>query len=445
MKNLVVLHLESISRQHLTAFESALPNIRRLLQESRVFPNYFSSATSTLMVVTYLFYGNDFEFDASSQFAGMLPAKNERNLFAILRDRGYQSNAICLNGFHNVKPTNLRSWSDGLPPVWGTNEFPALFARFNALTDQSPFAIYVWDLVTHIEHSLALAPFANGLTDQIQRACAVADDAVGRMLATLQRKGLLDQTTIVAYGDHGEDYWTHGFKAGMVHATEPYTDVTRTPLAIRDTDLPQGSDERLASTIDIAATCRSLLRIDETVSFPYAGNSLIDTERDFAFSQNFTANQPDDATRGIAKAFSVTDKTHTLLVSSQGLELYAYRLDPGNQCNLLHFFEMDTSGQLEFRPRSNVAGHFRAGLQENPRAVTSIAHDFTRLRDALIARVEAKRDYIVTRGAAPTYALERRCLDIINRDGRDAFFRRMDSVKPVTAAMPPFEFSHKLR
>jgi hypothetical protein len=445
MKNLVILHLESISRQHLATFETSLPNIRRLLQQSLVFPNFFSSATSTLMVVTYLFHGNDFEFDASSNFSEMIPAKNDRNLFSVLRDRGYHANLICLNGFHNVKPTKSRAWPDDLPPVWGTNDFPALFARFDALTDEPPFAIYVWDLITHIEHSPALAPFSTGLTDQIRRACIVADDAVGEMLAALERKGLLDETTIVAYGDHGEDYWTHGFKNGMVHATEPYTDITRTPMAIRDSALTPGSDERLASTIDIAATCRSLLDVDEPALFPYAGTNLLDAERHLVFSQNFTANQPDDAARGIVKAFSVTDKTHTLLVSSHGLELYAYRLDPGNQCNLLHFFEMDPNGQLVFQVRSDVAGHFRAGLQENPRAVASLTHEFARLRNALTARVEAKRDYIVARGVAPTHALDRRSLHRINRDGREAFFDRTESAKPIAARMPPFEFSHKLR
>ena len=130
MKNLVILHLESISRQHLATFETALPNIRRLLQQSLVFPNFFSSATSTLMVVTYLFHGNDFEFDEASDFSRMIPAKNERNLFSVLRDRGYNANLICLNGFHNVRPTKFRAWPNDLPPVWGTNDFPTLFARF---------------------------------------------------------------------------------------------------------------------------------------------------------------------------------------------------------------------------------------------------------------------------------------------------------------------------
>ena len=427
MKNLLILHLESITRQRLAAFGSAFPNTRRLMQEALVFDNFFSSATSTLMVVTYLFHGNDFEYDAASEFEGMRPAANNRNLFSVLQSHGYNADLICLNAFHAANPTKLASWSDDLPPVWGTNDFPSLFNRFDELTNAPPFAIYVWDLITHIEHSLALAPFSSGLTDQIRRACGVADDAVGVMLATLERKGLLDNTTIVIYGDHGDDYWTHGFKGGMVHATEPYTQITWTPLAIRDPSLTPGTNENLASTIDIAPTCLALLGIDETAVFPNSGTNLLMSAPELVFSQNFTANQPDNRKLGIVKAFAATDDTYNLLASSRGLELYAYRLDPGNHCNLLHFFDVMPDGRLELRVRPGVAGHFRMALQDNPRAVANLASRFGTLHAALAERVAAKRAYIAERGAEPAFALDPHCLYTVADETRAAFFRCSES------------------
>ena len=444
MKNLLILHLESITRQRLADFASAFPNARRLMRDALVFDNFFSSATSTLMVVSYLLHGNDFEFDASSEFEGMRPAANNRNLFSILRDRGYRAEIVCLNGFHATNPTKLAAWPDDLPPVWGTNDFPTLFARFDELTAAPPFAIYVWDLITHIEHSLALAPFSSGLTDQIRRACSVADDAIGTMVATLERKGLLDSTTIVIYGDHGDDYWTHGFKGGMVHATEPYTQITWTPLAIRDPGLASGTHSSLASTIDIAPTCRALLGIPEPEAFPYSGENLLAGAPRRVFSQNFTANQPDRRELGIVKAYSVTDDTCNLVASSRGLELYAYRLDPGNQCNLLHFFDVFPDGRIGLRERPPGAGHFRAALQDNPRAVADLAWRFGVLRAALAERIAAKRAYIAERGVEPVFALDPRCLNTVNERDREAFFRRLDSTGPA-AAMQPFAFSFKLR
>ena len=302
MKNLLILHLESITWQRLSAFASAFPNLRRLIGEARSYDNFFSSATSTLMVVTYLFHGNDFEFDSSSEFEGMRPEANNPHLFSTLCRRGYHANLVCLNAFHGASPTKLAAWSDDLPPAWGTNDFPTLFARFDALTDELPFAIYVWDLITHIEHSLAVAPYASGLTDQVRRACGVADHAIGELLGMLERKGLLENTTIVVYGDHGDDYWTHGYKGGMVHATEPYTQITWTPLAIRIRTLPA------ESTTGSHRRSTSLRRASRFSGFP-TKRPFLTRESIFApavmpqlFSQNFTANQPDNRQLGIAKA-----------------------------------------------------------------------------------------------------------------------------------------------
>ena len=445
MKNLLILHLESITRQRMAAFGSAFPNTRRLMRESLVFDNFFSSATSTLMVVSYLFHGNDFEFDASSEFEGMRPAANNRNLYSVLRSRGYNADLVCLNAFHATSQTKLTAWPDDLPPVWGTNDFPTLFSRFDELTDAPPFAIYVWDLITHVEHSLALAPFSSGLTDQVRRACSVADHAIGTLLATLERKGLLDNTTIVVYGDHGDDYWTHGFKGGMVHATEPYTQITWTPLAIRDPGLAPGTNENLASTIDIAPTCRALLGIDEPDVFPWSGANLLAAAPKLVYSQNFTANQPDNRELGIAKAYAVTDDTCNLVASSRGLELYAYRLDPGNHCNLLHFFDVSREGRIALRERTPCAAHFRAALQENPRAVAELASRFGTLRTALAERVAAKRAYIAQRGVPPAFALDPHCLDTASNRDRDTFFRRADNAQSAATAMSGAAYSFKLR
>ena len=73
-KNLLILHLESITRHSLAIFGSSFPNIRRLMQEAVVFENFFSSATSTLMAITYLLHGNDLEYDTNSAFEGIKPA-----------------------------------------------------------------------------------------------------------------------------------------------------------------------------------------------------------------------------------------------------------------------------------------------------------------------------------------------------------------------------------
>lgn len=100
------------------------------------------------------------------------------------------------------------------------------------------------------------------------------------------------------------------------------------------------------------------------------------------FSQNFTANQPDNQKTGVTKTFAATDDTYVLLASSRGLEMYAWRLDPGNHCNLLQFFDLGHDGQLTLRERPDAASHFKAAMTNNPRAIASIAERFRALRGA---------------------------------------------------------------
>lgn len=446
MRNLLILHLESIAIQRLAEFAHAFPNVRRILAESLVFDRFFASATSTTMVMSYLFHGNDFEFDPSTEFETMQAQGNNPHLFSLLQSRGYRAHILCLNGFRHLRPVRVRSWPQDLPAPFDTGDFPALFARFDELTDgaaEAPFAIYIWDLISHIEHSLALAPHAHGLTDQLVRACRVADDAIGQMRAILERKKLLDDTTIVLFGDHGDD-WSHGFKGGLIHGAEPYTNVIRAPLAIRDPRLPIGTVDRLASTIDLAPTCLELLGIETPLPFEGSGRSLLRDTQEFVHSQNYTANQPDDRAAGVAQAHAAIDETYALLASSRGLELYAWRLDPDNHCNLLHLMERDAHGRWRLSFRPGAGNHFRAALQENPRAVEHILQRFEKLRHALAARADRKRAYIASRGVDPVNALPREAFDRVNPAGRDAYFGRSapDGQQPP---VPSFQFSYRIQ
>jgi hypothetical protein len=421
MRNLAILHLESVSWRQVAAFPSAFPNLHRFFSEARVYDWCISSATSTQMVVTHLFFSNDYVNDQSPDFAAKNPLTNNPDLFSILRRHGYRTDIICLNVIEPGK-VHLVGYVGMLPSVWVTGELPKLVQRFDALTNDAPFAIHVWNLNSHIEQSLPFASAADGLTDQITRAYAMADGALGELLSVLERKGMLESTTFVVYGDHGDDQWTHGFKGGMIHGTEPYTQIVHVPLAIRDPGLPWGRDDGIASTVDIVPTCLQLLGAEATLPFRDSGQSLLAGAREFAFSQNFFAAQPDNQHAGIRKAFSVTDRVHTLLVSSRGLEFFAHRLDPGNHCNLLNFFGIDDDGGLAFRGPGAGHEHFRAALKDNPRALARMSSEFRRLRAVLRAKVASKRAFLAECGAGLAHALDPGRCDAINRDGLEAFF-----------------------
>jgi hypothetical protein len=433
-RNLVVLHLESIAWQALNAFPQAFPNLRRIMLSARAYRWYFSSATSTQMVLAYLFHSNDFEFDAAGGLEK--PAANNPSLFATVRDAGYRTEFLCLSSFETKAMLPLLA--ETLGPISTTNDYRELERRFAAATAERPFAIYVWNLVTHVEHTLALAPHAEGLDEIVGGACAVADHVLGALIGLLERSGLIDETTIVVFGDHGDDCWTHGFKKGILHGIEPYTHMVHAPLMIRDAALPPGDDRRLASTIDVAPTCLDLLGLAREPEFAFSGRSLLrEPPRDCAFAQNFAGNQPDNADWDIRKSFSAHNRAHSLLVTSRGLELFNHRLDPTNHCNLLHFFDLDSHGGLALRaPEGFAHPHFAAAMRYvlgNKRATGAA---FARLRAALAERVGRKRAYIAARNPAAQNMLDPACLETINRHDRDRFYGRTGPPERPAAEAP---------
>ncbi|MBS0231869.1 MAG: sulfatase-like hydrolase/transferase [Proteobacteria bacterium] len=448
-KNLVVFHLESIAWQRLVAFPEAFPHLHSLMERSLVYRSHFSSATSTQIAIAAFMHGNDSELDAASGISQ--PAGNRKSLFVMLREAGYETAFLCATASGK---TMLPLLSSSLPPVWSTNDFGALLGQFERQTESSPFAVYIWNLVPHIEADFALAPYATSLEDLIGGSCAVTDTLLGKILDILQQRDLLKDTTFIAYGDHGDDHWTHGFKGGLLHGVEPFTALVHTPLVICDASVPAGIDNRLASTVDLAPTCLDLIGFSEAAAHYTSGHSLLGKDvRSVAFSQNFTANQPDFPDIDVRKCFAASDRSHTLMVSSRGLELYSYKLDPGNHSNLLHHFELMRDGTLRIvdpaqtpRPHFDTVRHMWVGND-------ALQVTFSDLRRALKDHVARKNSYASTHRHRdePRCVLNLGLFDQINRTGHDTFFGQArpslqaSASRAVFGEPPSDDTSHSIR
>ena len=430
-KNLLIIHLESISWQTLNAFPESFPNLLRIMPNTRRFRSYFSSATSTQMAMTSLLHANSFELDAAPGLAR--PAANNPSLFSILDSRGYRSEFLAVSAFR--VGTMMPLLAGSLPPAWTTSDFGELLAKFEAAITQRPFAIYVWNLVTHIGHAIALESFSDSIDDMVSGACAVADRIVGELFGLLERHGVLDETVVVMYGDHGDDYWTHGFKRGVMHGAEPYSHVTHAPLFIRDPALPAADDYRMASTIDLGPTCLDLVKAPAALPFSETGISLaFGGEHAVCFSQNFTANQPDAPERDVRKAFCVYDKSYALMVSSRGLELFNRKLDPTNHCNLLHLFKL-VDGELVLRvPGKHIGIHLATLLEHMTSGERAVSWRFKKLQSELREHVAKKNRYVAEHARPPHEVLDLSALDKINRHGRHAYFAALGDADPPRAS-----------
>jgi N-acetylglucosamine-6-sulfatase len=87
---------------------------------------------------------------------------------------------------------------------------------------------------------------------QEQESLLAVDDAVARIVATLERTGELANTLIVYTSDNGYMHGEHRAKAGKVW---PYEPSSRVPLVMRGPGVPAGlRDPRPVANIDVAPT-----------------------------------------------------------------------------------------------------------------------------------------------------------------------------------------------
>jgi arylsulfatase A-like enzyme len=172
--------------------------------------------------------------------------------------------------------------------------------------------------------------------------CTYVDACVGRVIEAVEKKGLLEDTVIVFFSDHGEMLGEHGMIGKWFSL---YDNVLRTPLAIRvpvKTGVPQhvpGSIE----LIDLVPTVLDLLGQAPASDLP--GKSLTPlledphaAHRDAIFSMMETARlirTPDWKLCVHTGRSSFGNYPRELFHDGEG-ELYDLQNDPGEVHNLYH-------------------------------------------------------------------------------------------------------------
>ncbi len=87
---------------------------------------------------------------------------------------------------------------------------------------------------------------------------AYADDVIGGFLDSLDERGVLDDTLVIVFSDHGEEFWEHG-QSG--HVYQMYREHLHVPLIMRmpGSHPPRGRVERLVALQDIYATAMKMI------------------------------------------------------------------------------------------------------------------------------------------------------------------------------------------
>ena len=162
----------------------------------------------------------------------------------------------------------------------GDRPFLAVVNHFDAhqpYIPPPPYNTAFWDgqprgWFEEAEHTFTPAQL-NELRAAYDGSLLYLDAELGRFVAALRERGLLDNTVLIITSDHGDEFGEHG--ADLVgHSKSLYASVLHVPLVIRSpAKLPQGVRRtELVSIRDIPATVMDLAGLGEASPFP--GTSL---------------------------------------------------------------------------------------------------------------------------------------------------------------------------
>lgn len=338
MRNLVLIHLESLSYMNYRINQNLFPILTNLEKNSWSFSRYFSTATSTLMVIGDLSYGGILQYEECSSL-NYIPQRYLYNesLFDQLKEKGYKTRLL-------IYPDGTDHDSGEKRHIVGFKNQMELSEKYENYIDEiekatpidCPFVLMVCNYVSNVacNHFILNAEFESGL-DRWEKGYQSIDTYVGDLIHLLKTKKLLDKTTIIFYGDHGDDYFEHGSHEGLVHAIEPYANLIHTPFWICDNRLiEKGMCSDLINTTDIRIIIERLLEMTED---NFLWRDLKIPQRTFTLARNAYAAQPVRAD-SFNKGYSITDGKFLLLVSNYGLELYDIEMDLQCQNNLLNYF-----------------------------------------------------------------------------------------------------------
>lgn len=115
------------------------------------------------------------------------------------------------------------------------------------------------------------------------------DRAIGLLMEDLEKKGILDKTTIVIFGDHNAYYQklSNYVKNIENYETEQYyTDLYKVPLMIYNKNLEPQTIDKFTCTADIAPTILDLLGI-RTYENMYYGTSVFSEKESVLYSRAY--------------------------------------------------------------------------------------------------------------------------------------------------------------
>jgi arylsulfatase A-like enzyme len=264
----VIITLDTTRADRLAAYgfmSGSTPAIDRLARSGVVFEQAMTTAPLTLPAHTSLFTGLLPPRHGVRDNADLPLDASHVTLAELLRARGVQTGAFVGSAVLDAD----RGLSEGFDEynTGGDGSDRTLQRSAETVMNEairwlegrggSPFFLWTHLYDPHRPYE-APEPYRSAAADAYTAEISFVDAQIGRLLNTLERRGILDDTLIIVVADHGESLGEHGERD---HGIFVYDSVMRVPLIIRAPRTVPGRIGGLVRITDLMPTVLDLFGV----------------------------------------------------------------------------------------------------------------------------------------------------------------------------------------
>jgi arylsulfatase A-like enzyme len=348
-RNLLIVTLDTTRADRLGAYGFTgveTPHFDRLAREGVLLRTALTVAPLTLPAHCSLFTGLNPPRHGVRDNAGPRLAPSQTTLAEILRARGFATGAFVASAVLDGRQ-GLDQGFDTYADDLGEPNVPGRPARRLVQLPANRVVVRAIDWMKHVGDTRFFAwvhlydphepydppePYRSKYAGRPYLGeIAFMDAQVGRLVGFLESRDLLDETTVVIIGDHGESLGEHGEAS---HGLFVYESVVRVPFVVRAAGARARQVEAVTRTIDVAPTVVELLGlpalhdIDGVSLVPLMAGRVDDLALD-AYSESMYPRYR----FGWSELYAVR-AGHLKFIEAPRPELYDVRLDPGETRNL---------------------------------------------------------------------------------------------------------------
>lgn len=293
--NVVWIMVESWRADTFTAENT--PNIWRFSRRGQVFQQHLSGGHSTRFGIFSALYGLHGTYWWPFLAEGREPVLITKLIEAGYRFRILSSTSLGYPEFRQTAFLSVRSAVSDRLPAASVAERDVLQARaFDEFLEATPrdqaFFAFLFLGAPHFpflftpEHAkflpvlerptIAQAQTPEGsrqMYNRYRNSIHSVDAVVGSIVDALERRGLLDRSIVVVTGDHGQEFYEHGF---FGHGSAFTPEQTHVPLVMLVPGLPFREHGHLTQHQDLPATMLALLGIDDPPDRYSLGRNMLE-------------------------------------------------------------------------------------------------------------------------------------------------------------------------